>query len=153
MPHILTEQQDGIAIVTLNRAEKRNALSPEMVVRLAEFWQAAANDDSIRVVIVTGAGTQAFCAGGDLGSLIPLMMRAREPKDEWETRFAADRKQLHSALLRHAKFFKPVQDLATMTNSIAQTAVGVDRIRAILEADTVIPEKANAHEPDCRESS
>jgi ABC-type multidrug transport system fused ATPase/permease subunit len=47
-----------------------------------------------------------------------------------------------------AKFFKPVQDLATMTNSIAQTAVGVDRIRAILEADTVIPEKANAHEPE-----
>jgi ABC-type multidrug transport system fused ATPase/permease subunit len=47
-----------------------------------------------------------------------------------------------------AKFFKPVQDLATMTNSIAQTAVGVDRIRAILEADTVIPEKTNAHEPE-----
>ena len=38
-----------------------------------------------------------------------------------------------------AKFFKPVQDLATMTNSIAQTAVGVDRIRAILDADMVIP--------------
>ncbi|MBI2800465.1 MAG: enoyl-CoA hydratase/isomerase family protein [Gammaproteobacteria bacterium] len=108
MPHILTETHDGIAIVTLNRPDKRNALSPEMVVRLAEFWQAAADDDSIRVVIVTGTGTQAFCAGGDLGSLIPLMMRAREPQDEWEARFAADRKQLHAALLRHAKFFKPV---------------------------------------------
>jgi len=45
------------------------------------------------------------------------------------------------------KFFKPVQDLATMTNSIAQTAVGVDRIRAILEADTVIPERPDAYEP------
>ncbi len=33
------------------------------------------------------------------------------------------------------KFFKPVQDLAKMTNTIAQTAVGVERIRAILEAD------------------
>jgi ABC-type multidrug transport system fused ATPase/permease subunit len=43
-----------------------------------------------------------------------------------------------------AKFFKPVQDLATMTNSIAQTAVGVDRIRAILDADTVIPERPDA---------
>ena len=39
------------------------------------------------------------------------------------------------------KFFKPVQDLATMTNSIAQTAVGVERVQAILDADTVIPEK------------
>jgi ABC-type multidrug transport system fused ATPase/permease subunit len=46
------------------------------------------------------------------------------------------------------KFFKPVQDLATMTNSIAQTAVGVDRIRAILDADTVIPERPDAQEPE-----
>jgi ABC-type multidrug transport system fused ATPase/permease subunit len=44
------------------------------------------------------------------------------------------------------KFFKPVQDLATMTNSIAQTAVGVERVQAILDADTVIPEKPDAKE-------
>ena len=42
------------------------------------------------------------------------------------------------------KFFKPVKDLATTTNAIAQAAVGVDRIRAILDTDTIIPEKANA---------
>ena len=42
------------------------------------------------------------------------------------------------------KFFKPVKDLATTTNAIAQAAVGVDRIRAILETDTIIPEKAGA---------
>ena len=41
-----------------------------------------------------------------------------------------------------ANFFKPVQDLAKMTNSIAQTAVGVERVRAILDADDVIPQKA-----------
>ncbi len=46
------------------------------------------------------------------------------------------------------KFFKPVQDLATMTNSIAQAAVGVERIRAILDADNVIPEHPNAREPE-----
>jgi ABC-type multidrug transport system fused ATPase/permease subunit len=45
------------------------------------------------------------------------------------------------------KFFKPVQDLATMTNSIAQTAVGVERVQAILDADMVIPERPNAQEP------
>ncbi len=45
-----------------------------------------------------------------------------------------------------AKFFKPVQDLATMTNSIAQTAVGVERIQAILDADTVIPERPDAQD-------
>jgi ABC-type multidrug transport system fused ATPase/permease subunit len=46
-----------------------------------------------------------------------------------------------------AQFFKPVKDLATMTNSIAQTAVGVERVRTILDADDVIPEKTNAREP------
>jgi ABC-type multidrug transport system fused ATPase/permease subunit len=45
------------------------------------------------------------------------------------------------------KFFKPVQDLATMTNTIAQTAVGVERVRAILEANDVIEERADAREP------
>ena len=46
------------------------------------------------------------------------------------------------------KFFKPVQDLAKMTNTIAQTAVGLDRIRAILFADTVIPERPGARAPE-----
>jgi ABC-type multidrug transport system fused ATPase/permease subunit len=46
------------------------------------------------------------------------------------------------------KFFKPVKDLATMTNAIAQAAVGAERIRAILETDAVIPEKEDGIEPD-----
>jgi ABC-type multidrug transport system fused ATPase/permease subunit len=46
------------------------------------------------------------------------------------------------------KFFKPVQDLAKMTNSIAQAAVGVERIQAILETDSVIRESASAREPE-----
>ncbi len=45
------------------------------------------------------------------------------------------------------KFFKPVKDLATTTNAIAQAAVGVERIRAILEADAIIPERDDAIEP------
>jgi len=43
-----------------------------------------------------------------------------------------------------SKFFKPVKDLATTTNAIAQAAVGVERVRAILDTDTIIPEKAGA---------
>jgi ABC-type multidrug transport system fused ATPase/permease subunit len=45
-----------------------------------------------------------------------------------------------------SKFFKPVKDLASATNAIAQTAVGVDRVRAILDADAVIPDKTDAIE-------
>jgi ABC-type multidrug transport system fused ATPase/permease subunit len=45
------------------------------------------------------------------------------------------------------QFFKPVKDLATITNQIAQTAVGVERVRGILDADIIIPEIANAVDP------
>ena len=46
-----------------------------------------------------------------------------------------------------SKFFKPVQDLAKMSNTIAQTAVGLERIQTILDADDVLPEKPDAREP------
>jgi ABC-type multidrug transport system fused ATPase/permease subunit len=46
------------------------------------------------------------------------------------------------------QFFKPVKELATITNQIAQTAVGVERIRGILDADIIIPERLDARDPD-----
>jgi ABC-type multidrug transport system fused ATPase/permease subunit len=46
-----------------------------------------------------------------------------------------------------SKFFKPVQDLAKMSNSIAQTSVAIERIQTILDADMVVPERADAREP------
>ena len=45
------------------------------------------------------------------------------------------------------KFFKPVQDLAKMTNAIAQAAVGLERVQTILDADTIIAEKPDARDP------
>lgn len=107
-PHVLYEKRDGIAYVTLNRPEKLNALSPEMVVRLARLWPEVEADPDIRAVLLTGAGDRAFSTGGDLGSLIPIMMRSRPPEDEWEEALAADRKQLAQAILRNVSFFKPI---------------------------------------------
>jgi len=107
-PHVLYEKRDGIAYVTLNRPGKRNAFSPEMLVRLCDIWRDVADDREIRVALVTGAGDQAFSSGGDLGTTIPLMMRTRPPVGEWEERFSQDRKQLYRAILRGATFFKPV---------------------------------------------
>jgi enoyl-CoA hydratase len=105
---ILFEKRDGIAYVTLNRPEKRNALNAEMVVRLADLWAEVADDATVRVVLVTGTGDKAFCAGGDLGSLIPILMRTKEPSDEYEERLAGRRSLLGAALLRNDTFFKPV---------------------------------------------
>ncbi len=108
MPQILFEKRDGIAYITLNRPEKRNALSPEMVVRLADIWDEIAGDAGIRVALLTGAGDQAFSSGGDLGSTVPLMMRSRAPENEWEEKLSANRRLLGKAILRNADFFKPV---------------------------------------------
>ena len=56
---------DGVAVITLNRPEKRNALSGEMIAGLGAAYAACDADNDVRVVVLTGAGT-AFCAGADL---------------------------------------------------------------------------------------
>lgn len=55
----------GVATLTLNRPEKHNAMNAQMLDDLAAAAQALATDDSVRVVVLTGAG-KSFCAGGDL---------------------------------------------------------------------------------------
>ena len=59
---------DGIATVLLDRADKLNALSGEMYHELADAFAEMNGDDTVRVVVLTGAG-RAFCAGGDVGSM------------------------------------------------------------------------------------
>ena len=63
--HIRFEVFDHIGVITLDRAEKRNALSGDMIAGLGAAYAACDADDDVRVVVVTGAGT-AFCAGADL---------------------------------------------------------------------------------------
>ncbi len=60
------EKQAGVAWVTLNRPDARNALSRAVNVELARLARELGDDDSVRVVVLTGAGDQAFCAGADL---------------------------------------------------------------------------------------
>ena len=65
---LLLERQDGVAIATLNDAERLNAMSEAMGQALAGAVAALAQDESVRVVVLTGAG-RAFSAGGDLDLL------------------------------------------------------------------------------------
>lgn len=59
------ENRDGIGLITLNRPEKRNAFSAQLISELAEQAVACEKDESVKVVVLTGAG-KCFCAGGDL---------------------------------------------------------------------------------------
>jgi naphthoate synthase len=56
---------EGIARITINRPERRNAFRPETVQQLIEAFSLARDDEQIGVILFTGAGDQAFCSGGD----------------------------------------------------------------------------------------
>lgn len=109
MSLIQIENDGGVAVVTLNRPEKHNALNAEMMVGLADAWDQIAEDDSIRVVLLTGAGERAFCAGVDLGSLAPLSTGAQLPQNDFEQRWVDEHQSLVDRVLhRHTNFRKPV---------------------------------------------
>jgi naphthoate synthase len=62
---IVYETAEGIAKITINRPEVRNAFRPATLFELSHAFDAARDDPGIGVIILTGAGTQAFCSGGD----------------------------------------------------------------------------------------
>ena len=62
---ILYDTAEGIAKITINRPERRNAFRPETVNELIDAFHRAHRDNNIGAIILTGAGNEAFCAGGD----------------------------------------------------------------------------------------
>ncbi len=78
--NILAERVESVAIITLNRPEKLNALSYELAMELDEELAKIESDDDARVVILTGAGPRAFSSGGDIHQMVkstPEEMAAR----------------------------------------------------------------------------
>jgi enoyl-CoA hydratase len=67
-------RDDGVAIITLNRPESRNALTREIRGGLFAAWDRFERDPRLRVAILTGAGERAFCAGGDLKEMTETHM-------------------------------------------------------------------------------
>jgi 2-(1,2-epoxy-1,2-dihydrophenyl)acetyl-CoA isomerase len=66
MPDLIRSVAQGVATLTINRPERRNAINGALCDELLAAVTDIENDDSITAVILTGAGTQAFCAGGDV---------------------------------------------------------------------------------------
>jgi enoyl-CoA hydratase/carnithine racemase len=64
---LLYEVADGVATVTLNRPDQRNALNGELLTALVEAVRRARDDEAVRALVLTGAGDKVFCAGADLG--------------------------------------------------------------------------------------
>jgi enoyl-CoA hydratase len=73
-------REDGIAILTINRPDTRNALARDVREGLYAAWDRFERDPALRVAILTGAGEKAFCAGGDLKEMVETGMQV-PPRD------------------------------------------------------------------------
>jgi 2-(1,2-epoxy-1,2-dihydrophenyl)acetyl-CoA isomerase len=96
--------EDGVALLTLNRPDSLNALNPDLMRRLTDAVRAAADDEAVRCVVLTGAG-RGFCAGGDLKA-IGKAADARStsdapPRSSTETRARWLRRSAEAARLLH----------------------------------------------------
>jgi enoyl-CoA hydratase/carnithine racemase len=64
---LITDQREQTLLITLNRPKSFNAINSELRALLIETLERAGNDDSVRAIVITGAGDKAFCSGQDLG--------------------------------------------------------------------------------------
>lgn len=99
------EKREGIAYITMNRPEARNALDPDTLEALGKTWIDFRDDPSLRVAIITGVGNS-FCAGADLGALIPLITSSPDGLAGMVKGEGAELFQ--SALLRDIEIWKPI---------------------------------------------
>jgi enoyl-CoA hydratase/carnithine racemase len=76
---VLYDKRERIAHVTINRPEAKNAIDPDVHHLMIEIWQDFADDDSVDVAILTGAG-DAFSAGADLKTYIPPIIEDASPR-------------------------------------------------------------------------
>lgn len=96
---VLVDVADGVATLTINRPARRNALSWDVVRLLRQHLTALRDDDAVRVVVLTGAGERAFCAGADLGGMAD----------------GAGHLELHDARGELAELFRQLWDLGKPT--------------------------------------
>jgi len=106
MPALLTDVQDGILVVTINRPEKKNAANAEVLCGFLDAWRRLDADDSLRCCILTGAGDN-FCAGMDLG-VIDRMGSGEGPADEFEKRMADEPETALHGWLKTYRPTKPI---------------------------------------------
>ena len=71
------EFYEGIAKVTINRPEVRNAFTPKTVAEMIDAFSRARDDQNISVIILTGEGDKAFCSGGDQKTWTRWLCRRR----------------------------------------------------------------------------
>ena len=123
------ETKDEIGIITLNRPEKRNSLHPELVKQMKDKIKELENDDSVKVLIITGEG-KAFCAGADLEYLNELRNYSSVQNEK-------DSRELAELFVMIYKFTKPV--IAAVNGAAIAGGCGLASV-----CDLIVAEEENA---------
>jgi enoyl-CoA hydratase len=105
---LIYKKKDQIAYITLNRPQAHNAMDPETVILLIQAWEDYRDDPDMRCAIITGSGDTSFCAGADLGKLIPLFTGTKTAETEAEKKIQADPMIVQKAWLRDLDIYKPI---------------------------------------------
>ncbi len=132
--HLLVEvAADGVALVTINRPEVFNATNSVLHRELTEIWRDLDRDAAVRIIVVTGAGDQAFSAGGDLND---IEARAAMPSEE---RFEA-----MNALLKEAQalVYEIINCDKIIISAINGVAVGAGLAVALMADISIMAEEA-----------
>ncbi len=116
-PLVLLEIRAGTATITLNRADKRNALSRALIGELSTAFQRARDDGSVRSIILTAAGT-VFCAGMDLTELEETLRQGTEHSPVWED-------SLHLAQLYDLIYTFPKPTIAAVNGAAVAGGAGL----------------------------
>src|SRR4051794_23508903 len=98
--HVLYDTSDGIARITINRPEKLNAYTSTTIAELTDAYRHVATDHSVGVVVLTGAGDRAFCAGGDIEWEVEGALANSKARREVEGLYAAMRDCLRPTIAR-----------------------------------------------------
>lgn len=88
--HLIIEKSEAVALLTINREKALNALTPATLDELGTALERLERDTEVKVVVITGSGTKAFVAGGDIAAMQPLeAMAARDVAVKAQTLFNA----------------------------------------------------------------
>jgi enoyl-CoA hydratase len=145
---VLLRRQGHAAHLTLNRPKAINALTQAMVLRISAALEEWAHDDSVRTIVLTGAGERGLCAGGDIRAVREAVLTGR-PRAAAE--FWRDEYVLNHAISRYAEqYAKPY--VAIMDGIVMGGGVGVSAhgdVRVVTERSMVaMPETGIGFVPD-----
>ncbi|MGS2811235.1 enoyl-CoA hydratase/isomerase family protein [Nocardia sp. MW-W600-9] len=127
-PEVLIAVADGLGLITLNRPKAINALNHPMALAITDALRAWAEDDTVRAVVVTGAGERGLCAGGDIVAIYADAKGGAANADSPTGVFWRDEYHLNALIGRYPKPYVVIMDGIVMGGGVGLSGHGSHRI-------------------------